>query len=131
MQKAIVVGDLPTFIINMIHTTKSKKFRVGFIKKNGEYRVGKFDKVTRSKFQNDNGTYTKLKGKGQTTNPKQYLCAFDLNKKSYRNINYATLKWFAIGKKLFKINSLSDDLNVTMFEKVKFSELKSLMKSSS
>ena len=130
MEQAIVVGDFPTFISSLIQETKSKKFRVGFIKKNGDYRVGKFDKVARSKFKTTEGTYTKLKGKGQTTNPEQYLCAFDLNKKSYRNINYRTMKWISIGKKLFKINDLLDNeqVRITAIHKVKFSNLKKLMK---
>jgi hypothetical protein len=130
MEQAVIVGNFPTFINDMIHETKSKKFRVGFIKKNGEYRVGKFDKVARSKFKTTEGTYTKLKGKGQTTNPEQYLCAFDLSKKSYRNINYKTMKWIAIGRKLFKINDLlaNESVRITAVHKVKFSNLKRLMK---
>jgi hypothetical protein len=40
------------------------------------------------------------------------------------------LKWFSVGKKVYKINRLEVDDNITlvMFDKVKFTALKNLIK---
>ena len=39
----IRVGKINEYIYTLMTSTKAKKFRAGFMKKNGEYRVGKFD----------------------------------------------------------------------------------------
>ena len=36
-------GKVSDFIITLMTQTKAKKIRAGFIKKDGSYRVGKFD----------------------------------------------------------------------------------------
>ena len=40
------------------------------------------------------------------------------------------MKWFSVGKKVYKINrlELNDDITIVMFENVKFNHLKSLIK---
>jgi hypothetical protein len=39
------------------------------------------------------------------------------------------LKWFSVGKKVYKINRLevNEDITIVMFDKVKFTALKTLM----
>lgn len=130
LENAIVVGDFPKFIQAMIDETKSKKFRIGFTKKDGSYRVGKFDTKHRVTWKQSDGTMYKRKGKERTTNPNEYLLAHDLEKNAPRNINYKTIQWIAIGKKLFKINDLPNmnRIRVAHVHKVKFSELKTLLK---
>jgi hypothetical protein len=53
----------------------------------------------------------------------------DLTIKRPTNISIARLLWFSVGKKIYKINRLkiSDEVNVVMFEKVKFNHLKDLL----
>ena len=52
-----------------------------------------------------------------------------LKKKAPRNISVKRLKWFSVGKKVYKINrlELNEDITIVMFDKVKFTALKSLM----
>ena len=71
----------------------------------------------------------KRKGKKRTTNADEYILAHDLEKKAPRNISVKRLKWFSVGKKVNKINRLeiNDDITIVMFDKVKFTALKTLM----
>jgi len=110
-------------------STKAKKFRAGFIKTNGEYRVGKFDLLNRSTWKQTDGTMYKRKGKKRTTDADEYILAHDLDKKAPRNISVKRLKWFSVGKKVYKINRLevNDDITIVMFDQVKFNHLKLLM----
>ena len=43
MQTDVRVKDFPQFIETLIEQFNSERFRVGFIKKDGSKRVGKFD----------------------------------------------------------------------------------------
>jgi len=96
---------------------------------NGEYRVGKFDLLNRSTWKQTDGTMYKRKGKKRTTDPDEYILAHDLEKKAPRNISVRRLKWFSVGKKVYKINrlELNEDITIVMFDKVKFNALKTLM----
>jgi len=129
-QVNIEVGKVSDLLYDLMTSTKAKKFRAGFIKVNGEYRIGKFDLLNRSTWKQTDGTMYKRKGKKRTTNPDEYILAHDLDKKAPRNISVATLKWFSVGKKVYKINHLevNDSITVVMFEKVKFTALKNLIK---
>ena len=71
----------------------------------------------------------KRKGKKRTTDPDEYILAHDLDKKAPRNISVKRLKWFSVGKKVYEINRLevNDDITLVMFDKVKFTELKKLL----
>ena len=128
-QVNIEVGKVSDLLYDLMTSTKAKKFRAGFIKTNGEYRVGKFDLLNRSTWKQSDGTMYKRKGKERTTNPDEYILAHDLDKKAPRNISVKRLKWFSVGKKVYKINRLdvNDSLRVVMFENVKFNHLKLLM----
>ena len=125
----IRVGKINEYIYTLMTSTKAKKFRAGFMKKNGEYRVGKFDLLNRSTWKQTDGTMYKRKGKTRTTKPDEYILAHDLDKKAPRNISVARLKWFSVGKKVYKINRLevNEDITIVMFDKVKFTALKTLM----
>ncbi len=122
-------GKVSDFIITLMTQTKAKKFRAGFEKKNGEYRVGKFDLLNRSTWKQTDGTMYKRKGKKRTTDADEYILAHDLEKKAPRNISVKRLKWFSVGKKVYKINRLevNDDITIVMFDQVKFNHLKLLM----
>ena len=128
-QVNIEVGKVSDLLYDLMTQTKAKKFRAGFIKTNGEYRVGKFDLLNRSTWKQTDGTMYKRKGKKRTTDPDEYILAHDLDKKAPRNISVKRLKWFSVGKKVYEINhlELSDDITLVMFEKVKFTELKKLL----
>ena len=128
-QVNIEVGKVSDLLYDLMTSTKAKKFRAGFIKTNGEYRVGKFDLLNRSTWKQTDGTMYKRKGKKRTTDADEYILAHDLEKKAPRNISVRRLKWFSVGKKVYEINhlELSDDITLVMFEKVKFTALKSLM----
>ena len=129
IQTNIQVGSVSNLLYDLLTSTKAKKFRAGFIKTNGEYRVGKFDLLNRSTWKQTDGTMYKRKGKKRTTDPDEYILAHDLEKKAPRNISVRRLKWFSVGKKVYKINRLevNDDITIVMFDKVKFTALKSLM----
>ncbi len=126
----IRVGKINEYIYTLMTSTKAKKFRAGFMKKNGEYRVGKFDLLNRSTWKQTDGTMYKRKGKTRTTKADEYILAHDLDKKAPRNISVARLKWFSVGKKVYKINrlELNNTITIAIFEKVKFNHLKLLMK---
>ena len=122
-------GKVSDLLYDLMTQTKAKKFRAGFEKKNGEYRVGKFDLLNRSTWKQTDGTMYKRKGKQRTTDPDEYILAHDLDKKAPRNISVKRLKWFSVGKKVYKINRLevNEDITIVMFDKVKFTALKTLM----
>ena len=131
MQVNIEMGKVSDLIYTLLTQTKSKKFRAGFIKKDGTYRVGKFDLKNRKTWKQTDGTMYKRKGKERTTKPDEYILAHDLDVKQPRNISISKLIWFSVGKKVYKVNRLSDNDTVTivMFERVKFNSLKMLMSS--
>ena len=128
-QTNIQVGKVSDLLYDLMTSTKAKKFRAGFTKVNGEYRVGKFDLLNRKTWKQTDGTMYKRKGKKRTTDPDEYILAHDLEKKAPRNISVKRLKWFSVGKKVYKINRLevNDDITIVMFDKVKFTALKNLM----
>jgi len=128
-QVNIEVGKVSDLLYELMTQTKATKFRAGFEKKNGEYRVGKFDLLNRKTWKQTDGTMYKRKGKKRTTNPDEYILAHDLDKKAPRNISVKRLKWFSVGKKVYKINRLevNDDITIVMFDKIKFTNLKTLM----
>ena len=130
IQTNIQVGSVSNLLYDLLTSTKAKKFRAGFIKVNGEYRIGKFDLLNRSTWKQTDGTMYKRKGKKRTTNPDEYILAHDLDKKEPRNISVKRLKWFSVGKKVYKINRLevNDDITIVMFDKIKFTALKNLIK---
>ena len=123
-------GKVSDLLYDLMTSTKAKKFRAGFIKTNGEYRVGKFDLLNRSTWKQTDGTMYQRKGKKRTTKADEYILAHDLDKKAPRNISVARLKWFSVGKKVYKINrlELNNTITIAIFEKVKFNHLKLLMK---
>ena len=125
----IEVGKVSDLLYDLMTSTKAKKFRAGFIKTDGSYRVGKFDLLNRSTWRQTDGTMYKRKGKKRTTDADEYILAHDLEKKAPRNISVKRLKWFSVGKKVYKINRLeiNDDITIVMFDKVKFNALKTLM----
>jgi len=131
MQVNIEMGKVSDLIYTLLTQTKSKKFRAGFMKKDGTYRVGKFDLKNRKTWKQTDGTMYKRKGKARTTKPDEYILAHDLDIKQPRNISISKLIWFSVGKKVYKVNRLSDNDTVTivMFERVKFNSLKMLMSS--
>ena len=128
-QTNIQVGKVSDLLYDLMTSTKAKKFRAGFTKVNGEYRVGKFDLLNRSTWKQTDGTMYKRKGKKRTTDADEYILAHDLDKKAPRNISVKRLKWFSVGKKVYKINRLevNEDITIVMFDKVKFTALKTLM----
>ena len=129
-QAQVKVGKVSDLLYDLMTSTKAKKFRAGFIKTDGSYRVGKFDLLNRSTWKQTDGTMYQRKGKKRTTKADEYILAHDLDKKAPRNISVARLKWFSVGKKVYKINrlELNDDITIVMFENVKFNHLKSLIK---
>ena len=130
MTQTIQLGFVSDLLYDLMTQTKAKKFRAGFTKVNGEYRVGKFDLLNRSTWKQTDGTMYKRKGKKRTTDADEYILAHDLDKKAPRNISVKRLKWFSVGKKVYKINRLevNDDITIVMFDKIKFTALKNLIK---
>ena len=128
-QVNIEVGKVSDLLYDLMTSTKAKKFRAGFTKVNGEYRVGKFDLKNRETWKQADGTMYVRKGKKRTTDADEYILAHDLDKQRPTNISIERLKWFSVGKKVYKINrlELNDDITIVMFDKVKFTDLKTLM----
>ena len=128
-QVNIEVGKVSDLLYDLMTSTKAKKFRAGFIKTNGEYRVGKFDLLNRSTWKQTDGTMYKRKGKKRTTDPDEYILAHDLTKKQPRNISVARLQWFSVGKKLYELDrvELDNDVTIVRFEPIKFNQLDFLM----
>ena len=129
-QVNIEVGKVSDLLYDLMTSTKAKKFRAGFMKTDGSYRVGKFDLLNRSTWKQTDGTMYQRKGKKRTTKADEYILAHDLDKKAPRNISVARLKWFSVVKKVYKINrlELNNTITIAIFEKVKFNHLKLLMK---
>jgi len=127
MQTDVRVKDFPQFIETLIEQFKSEKFRVGFIKKDGSKRVGKFDLLYRVRWKQSDGSMYKRKGMPRTTDASEYLKAHDLDKKAPRNISYARMKWLNVGKKFYKIKHLKTKVKVIEFPKVEFDVKKDLL----
>ena len=127
MQHEEAIKDFPQFIETLIEQFKSKKFRVGFIKKDKTKRVGKFCLQYRVRWKQSDGSMYKRKGKGRTTDEDEYLLAFDLDKKAPRNISYARMKWLNVGKKFYKIKHLKTKVKIIEFPKVEFDVKKDLL----
>ena len=87
MQTDVRVKDFPQFIETLIEQFNSERFRVGFIKKDGSKRVGKFDLLYRVRWKQTDDTMYKRKGRARTTDEDKYLLAHDLKKKAPRNIS--------------------------------------------
>ena len=130
--KALIIHEVHFVEFNpmletLLRLSKLKMFRAGFLKKNGSYRHGKFDLRGRTKFKNYQGSITTIKGKGRTTNPDRVLQAFEPAISRYTNMIFDNIKWFSIGKKLYKINLLEadfyrwseiDDLNFSLLDEL-------------
>jgi len=125
------IGDFSSFIENLVSKTKSKRFRAGFFKKDGSYRVGKFDFKYRKTWKQTDGTMYKRKGKARTTKRQDYLLAHDLVEKAPRNISYKRLLWISVGKKIWGISQfrLADEhIRLYVLNPTKYSELKNLLR---
>ena len=127
MQHEEAIKNFPHFIETLIEQFKSERFRVGFIKKDGSKRVGKFDLLYRVRWKQSDGSMYKRKGETRTTDEDEYLLAFDLDKKAPRNISYARMKWLNVGKKFYKIKHLKTKVKVIEFPKVEFDVKKDLL----
>ena len=122
-------SNVPHLLYTLLTQTKAKKFRAGFIKKDGSYRVGKFDlKDRKTGFKKIDGTMYKFKGKGRTTNKNEYILAMDLTIKRPTNISIDRLLWFSVGKDVYTVNRLqANTFSVVLYDRVKFNHLKLLM----
>ena len=127
MQTDVRVKDFPQFIETLIEQFKSERFRVGFIKKDGSKRVGKFDLLYRVRWKQSDGSMYKRKGETRTTDEDEYLLAFDLDKKAPRNISYARMKWLNVGKKFYKTKHLKTKVKVIEISKVTYEMKKDLL----
>ena len=127
MQTDVRVKDFPQFIETLIDQYNSERFRVGFVKKDGSKRVGKFDLLYRVRWKQTDDTMYKRKGVARTTDEDEYLLAHDLDKKAPRNISYARMKWLNVGKKFYKIKHLKTKVKVIEFPKVEFNVKKDLL----
>ena len=127
MQHEETIKNFPHFIETLIEQYNSERFRVGFVKKDGSKRVGKFDLLYRVRWKQTDDTMYKRKGRARTTDEDEYLLAFDLDKKAPRNISYARMKWLNVGKKFYKIKHLKTKVKVIEFPKVEFNVKKDLL----
>ena len=128
IQSNVRIKDFPNFVETLITQFKAEKFRVGWIKKDGTKRVGKFDIVYRVRWKQSDGSMYKRKNKARTTDPMKFLQAYDLeDNRTPKNINYATMKWLNVGKKFYKINHLKTKVKVIEFPKVEFDIKKDLL----
>ncbi len=128
IQSNVRIKDFPNFVETLITQFKAEKFRVGWIKKDGTKRVGKFDIVYRVRWKQSDGSMYKRKNKARTTDPMKFLQAYDLeDNRTPKNINYATMKWLSVGKKFYKINHLKTKVKVIEFPKVEFDIKKDLL----
>ena len=120
-QADVSIKKFPDFVETLIEQFKAEKFRVGWIKKDGTKRVGKFDIVYRVRWKQSDGSMYKRKNKARTTDPMKFLQAYDLeDNRTPKNINYATIKWLNVGKKFYKIKHLKTKVKVIEFPKVTF-----------
>jgi len=122
-------SNVPHLLYTLLTQTKAKKFRAGFIKRDGSYRVGKFDlKDRKTGFKKIDGTMYKYKGKKRTTDKNEYILAMDLTIKRPTNISIDRLLWFSVGKSVYTVTKLQGKtISVVMYERVKFSGLKLLL----
>ena len=127
MQTDVRVKDFPQFIETLIDQFKSKKFRVGFIKKDKSKRVGKFDLIYRVRLKQTDDTMYRRKGVARTTDEDEYLLAHDLNKKAPRNISYARMKFLNVGRKWYKTKHLKTKVKVKEISKVTYEMKKDLL----
>ena len=127
MQTDVRVKDFPQFIETLIDQFKSKKFRVGFIKKDKSKRVGKFDLIYRVRWKQTDDTMYRRKGVARTTDEDEYLLAHDLNKKAPRNISYARMKFLNVGRKWYKTKHLKTKVKVKEISKVTYEMKKDLL----
>ena len=127
MQTDVRVKDFPQFIETLIDQFKSKKFRVGFIKKDKSKRVGKFDLLYRVRWKQTDDTMYKRIGVARTTDEDEYLLAHDLNKKAPRNISYARMKFLNVGRKWYKTKHLKTKVKVIEISKVTYKMKKDLL----
>ena len=125
------IGDFSSFIENLVSKTKSKRFRAGFFKKDGSYRVGKFDFKYRKTWKQTDGTMYQRKGKARTTKREDYLLAHDLDKKAPRNISYNRLLWISVGQKIWGVSQfrLADEhIRLYVLTPHKYSHYKNLLR---
>ncbi len=94
---------VPEAIKEMVGTTNT--FSVGFYKKDGAFRTGVFRL----------GVKKNQKGGKQYTNPSNYLVAYDMQKKGYRNINYNTIKYIKAKGMIYHIDVENTDDYRLMF----------------
>ena len=127
MQTDVRVKDFPQFIETLIDQFKSKKFRVGFIKKDKSKRVGKFDLIYRVRWKQTDDTMYRRKGVARTTDEDEYLLAHDLDKKAPRNISYARMKFLNVGRKWYKTKHLKTKVKVKEISKVTYEMKKDLL----
>ena len=130
-QVNIEVGKVSDLLYDLMTSTKATKFRAGFTKVNGEYRVGKFDLLNRKTWKQTDGTMYKRKGKARTTKRQDYLLAHDLDKKAPRNISYQRLLWISVGKKIWGVSQfrLADEhIRLYVLNPTKYSQLKNLLR---
>ena len=128
MQTDVRVKDFPQFIETLIDQFNSERFRVGFIKKDGSKRVGKFDLQYRVRWKQTDGSMYKRKGMARTTDEDKFLLAHDLeDNRTPKNISYARMKWLNVGKKFYKIKHLKTKVKVIEFPKVEFNIKKDLL----
>ena len=124
-------NNVPHLLYTLLTQTKAKKFRAGFIKKDGSYRVGKFDFKYRKTWKQTDGTMYQRKGKARTTKREDYLLAHDLEKKAPRNISYQRLLWISVGKKIWGVSQfrLADEhIRLYVLNPTKYSQLKNLLR---
>ena len=127
-QADVRIKDFPDFIETLIEQFKSEKFRVGFVKKDGSNRVGKFDLLYRVRWKQSDGSMYVRKGMARTTDQDKFLLAHDLeDNRTPKNISYARMKWLNVGKKFYKIKHLKTKVKVIEFPKVEFNVKKDLL----
>ena len=128
MQTDVRVKDFPQFIETLIEQFNSERFRVGFVKKDGSNRVGKFDLLYRVRWKQSDGSMYVRKGMARTTDEDKFLLAHDLeDNRTPKNISYARMKWLNVGKKFYKIKHLKTKVKVIEFPKVEFNVKKDLL----
>ena len=128
MQHDVRVKDFPQFIATLIDQFKSERFRVGFVKKDGSKRVGKFDLLYRVRWKQSDGSMYSRKGKARTTDEDKFLLAHDLeDNRTPKNISYARMKWLNVGRKFYKIKHLGTKVKVIEFPKVEFNVKRDLL----
>jgi len=94
---------IPQAIQELVGSTNT--FSVGFYKKDGTFRTGTFRL----------GVKKHLKGGKQLTDPDNYLVAYDMQKKGYRNINYNTIKYIKAKGIVYHVEVENTDTYRLMF----------------